>query len=109
MSKKPLSKAFHLEYLCNSSRTATGGRARSRSNCSASASAAGPRKEASPVIGIVPVEIGIAESPAHRGLADLARPGDQGHLTMSLQVILQNSGIEAEAFSRATIVACVVE
>jgi hypothetical protein len=66
-------------------------------------------QEAPPVIGIVPVEVGVAESPAYRGLADLAWPGDQGHLTVSLQVILQNSGIKAQAFNHATIVACVVK
>ena len=69
----------------------------------------GTAQEQSPVIGVVPVEIGVGERAAHGGLADLARSGDQGHLTMPLQVILQHGGVEAGTFSHATIIAHIVK
>jgi len=45
----------------------------------------------------------------HGGLADLARPGDQGHLTVSREVVLQDSGVKARAFVHRTIFAHVVK
>lgn len=52
----------------------------------------GTTQQTSSVVGIVPVQIGAAKGPAHGGLADLARTGNQGHLTMSFEVVSQDGG-----------------
>src|SRR5713226_8747154 len=54
-------------------------------------------QEAPPVVGIIPVEILIAERPAGGGLSDLARSRNQGHLTMFFEVVRQDRGIETRA------------
>ena len=66
-------------------------------------------RNASSVIGVVPVEIGVTEGPADGGLADLARPGDQGHLTVSFEVVSQDSGVKTPVFVHGTFIAAIVK
>lgn len=44
-------------------------------------------QQAPPVIGVIPVEIRVADRPAGGSLSDLARSRDQSHLAMPLQVV----------------------
>ena len=55
-------------------------------------------QQAPPVIGVVPVKIRVADRPASRSLSHLARPRNQGHLAMSLQMVGQDLGIEPSNF-----------
>jgi hypothetical protein len=66
-------------------------------------------QEAAPVIGVVPVQVLVADGPAHRGLAYLTRPGDQGHLAVSAHVIQQDRGVQTQAFGHGTIIALVAK
>ena len=48
-----------------------------------------------PVVGRVPVEIGLRPMPANRGLAHLPGTADEGHLPMGLQMCLQDGIIDS--------------
>jgi len=56
-------------------------------------------QELPPVIGVVPVEISVTEGAAGGGLTDLAGTRDQGHLAMPLEMVVQDGGVDARAFS----------
>ena len=61
------------------------------------------------IISVVPVEITVADRPAGRSLADLARSGDQRHLAMPAQMIGQHLGIKTVSFLHGTIISRIVK
>ena len=68
-----------------------------------------PAQEPSPVIGIIPVEIGVAERAADGGFAHLPWPGNKGHLAVFLEMLLEDCGVKSEAFIHGAIFAGVVK
>ena len=46
-------------------------------------------QQLAPVVGIVPIEIDVRHRTACRRLADLARPTEEGHLAMPLEMVLK--------------------
>jgi hypothetical protein len=53
--------------------------------------------------------LNFAQQYCHCWLTHLTGASDEGHLPMFLQVILQHGGVEAGAFTHATIIACIVK
>jgi hypothetical protein len=68
----------------------------------------GTPKEFTTVVGVVPVEIVVCECPARGGLTDLTRAGDERHLTVSVQVVAEDGGVEARPIRHGTIIAIIV-
>ena len=57
----------------------------------------GAAQKNAPVIGIVPVEVGLPDGTARGGLAHLARSTDQSHLAVALEMVSQDGDVKARS------------